>query len=102
MRIGKYDSIRFKTEPALAAKFFKSEDFDILEVIIQIANEKGVKPAQIALAWLLEKNITSPIIGVTKISHVEEAIDSLNIKLTSDDIKRLEDPYQAQPIHHLD
>ena len=102
MRIGKYDSIRFKTEPELAAKFFKSEDFDILEVVIQIANEKDVKPSQIALAWLLEKNITSPIIGATKTSHVEEAVDSLNIKLTSDDIKRLEDPYQAQSIHHLD
>ena len=102
MRIGKYDSIRFKTEPALAAKFFKSEDFDILEVLIQIANEKDVKPAQIALAWLLEKNITSPIIGATKTSHVEEAVDSLNIKLTSDDIKRLEEPYQVHSIHHLD
>ena len=82
--------------------FFKSEDFDILEVVIQIANEKDVKPAQIALAWLLEKNITSPIIGVTKKSHVEEAIDSLNIKLTSDDIKRLEEPYQVHSVHHLD
>ena len=98
MRIGKYDSIRFKTEPALAAKFFKSEDFDILEVVIQIANEKGVKPSQIALAWLFEKNITALIIGVTKKSHVEEAVDSLNIKLTPDDIKRLEEPYQVQAI----
>ena len=102
IRNEKNNSIRFKSDPALAAKFFKSEDFDILEVVIQIANEKGVKPAQIALAWLLEKNITSPIIGATKTSHVEEAVDSLNIKLTSDDIKRLEDPYQAQSIHHLD
>ena len=101
-RNGKNNSIRFKTDPGLATKFFKSEDFDILEVVIQIANEKDVKPAQIALAWLLEKNITSPIIGVTKISHVEEAIDSLNIKLTSDDIKRLEEPYQVQSVHHLD
>ena len=91
-----------KSDPALSAKFFKSEDFDILEAVVQIANEKDVKPAQIALAWLLEKNITSPIIGATKTSHVEEAVDSLNIKLTSDDIKRLEDPYQTQQIHHLD
>jgi aryl-alcohol dehydrogenase (NADP+) len=102
IRNAKNNSIRFKTDPALAAKFFKSEDFDILEVVIQIANEKDVKPAQIALAWLLEKNITSPIIGVTKKLHVEEAIDSLNIKLTSDDIKRLEEPYQVHSIHHLD
>ena len=50
MRIGKYDSIRFKTEPELAAKFFKSEDFDILGVVIQIANKTDVEPPQIVLA----------------------------------------------------
>ena len=101
IRNEKNNSIRFKSDPALPAKFFKSEDFDILEVVVQIANEKDVKPAQIALAWLLEKNITSPIIGATKTSHVEEAVDSLNIKLTSDDIKRLEEPYQVQAVEHL-
>jgi len=100
-RNGKNNSIRFKSDLGLTTKFFKSEDFDILEVVIQIANEKDVKPAQIALAWSLEKNITSPIIGVTKISHVEEAVGSLNIKLTSDDIKRLEEPYQVQAVEHL-
>tara|TARA_B100001013_G_C24337543_1_gene335142 strand:- start:227 stop:385 length:159 start_codon:yes stop_codon:yes gene_type:complete len=49
LRIGKYDSIRFKTEPELAAKFFKSEDFDILGVVIQIANKTGAEPAQTVL-----------------------------------------------------
>ena len=97
----KNESIRFKTDPALAAKFFKPEDFDVLDMVIQIANEKDVKPAQIAIAWLLTKTITSPIIGVTKKSHVEEAVDALDIKLTNDDIKRLEEPYQVHSIHHL-
>jgi len=102
IRNKKNDSIRFKSDPALSAKFFKSEDFDILDVVRQIAEEKNVKPAQIALAWLLEKNITSPIIGATKTSHVEEAVESLDIKLSSDDIKRLEFPYKTQSINHLD
>ena len=97
----KNESIRFKTDPGLAAKFFKPEDFDVLDMVIQIANEKDVKPAQIAIAWLLTKTITSPIIGVTKKSHVEEAVDALDIKLTNDDIKRLEEPYQVHSIHHL-
>jgi len=97
----KNESIRFKTDPALAAKFFKPEDFDVLDMVIQIANEKDVKPAQIAIAWLLTKTITSPIIGVTKKSHVEEAVDALDIKLTNDDIKRLEEPYQVHSINHL-
>ena len=97
----KNESIRFKTDPGLAAKFFKPEDFDVLDMVIQIANEKDVKPAQIAIAWLLTKTITSPIIGVTKKSHVEEAVDALDIKLTNDDIKRLEELYQVHSIHHL-
>ena len=97
----KNESIRFKTDPGLAAKFFKPEDFDVLDMVIQIANEKDVKPAQIAIAWLLTKTITSPIIGVTKKSHVEEAVDALDIKLTNDDIKRLEEPYQVHSINHL-
>ena len=97
----KNESVRFKTDPALGAKFFKPEDFDVLDMVIQIANEKDVKPAQIAIAWLLTKTITSPIIGVTKKSHVEEAVDALDIKLTNDDIKRLEEPYQVHSINHL-
>ena len=97
----KNESIRFKTDPGFAAKFFKPEDFDVLDMVIQIANEKDVKPAQIAIAWLLTKTITSPIIGVTKKSHVEEAVDALDIKLTNDDIERLEEPYQVHSIHHL-
>jgi len=97
----KNESIRFKTDPGLAAKFFKPEDFDVLDMVIQIANEKDVKPAQIAIAWLLTKTITSPIIGVTKKSHVEEAVDALDIKLTNDDIKRLEESYQVHSINHL-
>ena len=101
IRNAKNNSIRFKTDPGLAAKFFKPEDFDVLDMVIQIANEKDVKPAQIAIAWLLTKTITSPIIGVTKKSHVEEAVDALDIKLTNDDIKRLEEPYQVHSINHL-
>ena len=89
----KNDTIRFKTDPRLAERFFKPEDFDVLEIVMQIANEKDVKPSQIALAWLLEKN-TAPIIGVTKKSHVEDAVESLNIKLTSNDMKQLEEPYK--------
>ena len=92
----KNDTIRFKTDPRLAERFFKPEDFDVLEIVMQISNEKGVKPAQIALAWLLEKN-TAPIIGVTKKSHVEDAVESLNIKLTSNDMKQLEEPYKMHP-----
>ena len=98
IRDQKNDSVRFITDPRLAERFFKSEDFDVLEVVVEIAKEKDVKPSQIALSWILSKNITSPIVGITKKSQIEEAVDSLDIKLTNDDIKRLEKPYQVHAI----
>tara|TARA_Y100000590_G_scaffold358755_1_gene414298 strand:+ start:17987 stop:18952 length:966 start_codon:yes stop_codon:yes gene_type:complete len=93
---------RYRTDPGFKPKFFKSQDFDVLEKLIEIANEKDVKPVQIALAWLQNKNITLPIIGVTKKIHVKEAVESLNIKLEADDIKRLEEVYKTQNVNHLD
>ena len=76
----------------------KPETFNIIDAASAIAAEKGVTISQIALAWLLKKGVTAPIIGVTKISHVEEAAESINISLSSDDIKRLEDPYKVSII----
>jgi 1-deoxyxylulose-5-phosphate synthase len=96
------DGIRFKSDPGFKPKFFKPQDYDVLETVVKLANEKDVKPVQIALAWSLKKDITLPIIGVTKKNHVEEAVESLNVKLTDDDIKQLEEPYQVQNINHLD
>ena len=76
----------------------KPETFDIIDAASSIAAEKGVTISQIALAWLLKKGVTAPIIGATKINHVEEAAESINISLSSDDIKRLEDPYKVSII----
>ena len=80
------EGIRFKSDPGFKPKFFKSQDYDVLETVVKLASEKDVKPVQIALAWSLKKDITLPIIGVTKKIHVEEAVESLNVKLTDDDI----------------
>ncbi|UCG04194.1 MAG: aldo/keto reductase [Candidatus Heimdallarchaeota archaeon] len=89
------DHIRARTDRYMKPRFFKPEDFDVVERVVEIAQEKDVKPAQIALAWLFSKDyVTSPIIGATKIEHVEEAVEALDIKLTENEIKRLEEPYK--------
>jgi aryl-alcohol dehydrogenase (NADP+) len=82
----------------LAERYFKPEDYDIVEAIEAVAKEKGVTPAQVALAWLFHKSVTSPIIGATKIEHVEEAVASLEVKLTPEDMHRLEAPYKPHSI----
>lgn len=69
-------------------------DRQIVEVVAEIAKERGLPRAQIAMAWLLGKaGITSPIIGATKPSHLSDAIESLDVMLSAEEVKRLESPY---------
>ncbi|HRV90955.1 MAG TPA: aldo/keto reductase, partial [Anaerolineae bacterium] len=74
-------------------------DFDIVDRVVDLAGQKGVKPAQIALAWLLHRpGVTAPIIGASKMSHLEEAVAALDISLTTEDCQYLEEPYQPHPV----
>ncbi len=89
---------RSRSDQLLPERFFKPEDFDVAERLQEIAKEKGVTPSQLALAWLLHRGVTSPIIGETKIQHIEEAVSAVELKLSNDDMKRLEEPYKLHPI----
>jgi 1-deoxyxylulose-5-phosphate synthase len=91
-------TIRYKNDPLFAQRFFHPEDFDVEEALEELAKEKDAKPSQIALAWLLHKGVTAPIIGATKIEHVEDAAGALELKLSTDDVKRLEEKYKLHPI----
>jgi aryl-alcohol dehydrogenase (NADP+) len=94
----RYENERMDGHNLLADRYFRPEDFDIVETVVTVAKEKDVSPSQIAIAWLLHRGITAPIIGATKIEHIEEAVEALEIKLDSDDMKRLETPYKPHPI----
>jgi aryl-alcohol dehydrogenase (NADP+) len=64
-----------------------------------VAAARGDSPAQVALAWLLHKpGITAPIVGATKLEHLEEAIAAANLSLSSEEIERLEEPYVPHPV----
>jgi len=92
------DTARYRSDPKLVRNFFKPEDFDIVEEVVRMANEKDVTPTQIALAWLLRKGVTAPIIGATKVEHVEEAVEALDVRLEAEDIQRLEALYKPHPL----
>ncbi len=93
------ESKRSKFDPYLKNRYFKSEDFDVADVVSEIANEKDVSPAQIALAWLFSKDyISAPILGATKTDHIEQAVEALEIHLSTEEIERLEKPYKPHPI----
>lgn len=91
-------SARYRTDKYFAERFFRPEDFDVLERAQEVAKDKEVTTAQLALAWLLHKGVNAPIIGATKAEHVEEAVASTDVRLTEDDMKRLEEPYKTHRI----
>ena len=89
---------RYKTDKYFAERFFRPEDFDVVERVEEIAKEKGVTAAQIALAWLLHKGVNAPIIGATKVEHIDEAVGSVDIQLSDVDMAKLEEPYKIHRI----
>jgi aryl-alcohol dehydrogenase-like predicted oxidoreductase len=79
--------------------YYADNDFKVLDHVISLALERSVSPAQIALAWMLHKPyVTSPIIGATKLGHLEEAIAALDIVLSPEEIDRIEGAYQPHPV----
>ena len=93
------DTIRAQTDLYAQQMYYREEDFDVAERAQEIAEARGVTPSQIALAWVLNKPyITAPIIGASKMDHLEQAIAALEIQLTPEEITRLEEPYRPHPI----
>lgn len=69
------------------------ENTEIVKRVVELAQNKGVKPVQIALAWLFHKGATAPIIGTSKVEHVQEAVESIDINLSDKDVSYMEQPY---------
>jgi aryl-alcohol dehydrogenase-like predicted oxidoreductase len=74
-------------------------DFDVVERVVEVAAERGVPPAQVALAWLLAKPaVTAPIVGATRVAHLEDALAAEQLTLSDEEIARLEEPYAPHPV----
>jgi aryl-alcohol dehydrogenase-like predicted oxidoreductase len=78
-------------------------DIEVMRACQQVATQRAVQPAQVALAWLLSRPaVTAPIIGATKLEHLETAIQAFNVKLNQEEIKMLEAPYQPHAVRGFD
>jgi aryl-alcohol dehydrogenase-like predicted oxidoreductase len=65
-----------------------------VERVAEIARERNVPRAQVALAWVLQKSpVTAPIVGATRTEHLDDAVAALALKLTPEEVRRLEEPY---------
>jgi len=85
---------RAQTDPFADSLYTPDVDFAVVERAAEVAAARGVPTAQIALAWLLHKpGVTAPIVGATKLEHLEDAIAAEQVSLDADEITRLEEPY---------
>jgi 1-deoxyxylulose-5-phosphate synthase len=92
---------RLETDPIARQKYDATAAADkmVVERVAEIAANHGVPMAHIALAWLRHKNpVVAPVIGATKLSHLESAVSSLSVRLTPEDIAYLEEPYVPHPL----
>lgn len=79
--------------------YYLDSDFDVVDALKQVAARHGAKPAQVALAWLFTKPfVTCPVIGATKMSHLEELLAAPDIRLSEEDVQQLEACYQPHPV----
>ncbi|SMD30271.1 aldo/keto reductase [Picrophilus oshimae] len=96
-RHGNNETARTRSYPVMKSRYFKDYDFDVLETMENIAEEKDVKVSQIALAYVISKNFI-PVIGVTKPEYLDDDLEALEIKLSDDDIKRIEENYKPHNV----
>jgi aryl-alcohol dehydrogenase-like predicted oxidoreductase len=98
-RSGEQRTLRSGTDSLLDHLYSQPSDFDVVERVTEIAGQRRVPPAQVALAWLLHRpGVTAPIVGATKAGHVADAIAAGQLELSEDEMTRLEEPYQAHPV----
>jgi aryl-alcohol dehydrogenase-like predicted oxidoreductase len=85
---------------AFADSLYRPEiDFAVIARLIEVAEERGLPSAQIALTWLLHKpGVTAPIVGATKLAHLEDALAGEELSLSDEEIARLEEPYVPHPV----
>jgi aryl-alcohol dehydrogenase-like predicted oxidoreductase len=90
---------RAQTDAFAKHLYYRDDDFAIVDCLTEVAKARGSTNIKVALAWMLSKAVTtSPIIGATKISHLDDAVESLAMTLSDEEIKRLEEPYKPHPI----
>jgi aryl-alcohol dehydrogenase (NADP+) len=88
------DTERSRTDVFAHKLYYAPEDFTVAESVVEVAGARGVSPAQVALAWVLQQPVvTAPIVGATRMQQLEEAVTAVNILLTDDERARLEEPY---------
>ena len=93
------DTVRAKTDDFGHKLYYQASDFQVVDRVSEIARQRGVPNAQIALAWLLHQpGVTAPIIGASKMQHLEDAVAALSVTLDGKELEALAEPYEVHPV----
>ncbi len=93
------DTLRAQTDDYARDMYYRDEDFTVARRVQEVARAHGLSGSQVALAWVLSKPyITAPIIGATRLEHLEESISALDVQLSPDEIHLLEQDYALHPV----
>jgi 1-deoxyxylulose-5-phosphate synthase len=97
-RDGERRTVRSNTD-AFGDSLYSERDFDVVDRAAEVAAERGVPTAQVALAWLMRKpGVAAPIVGATKPGHLEDALAAAELSLSDEEMRRLEEPYIPHPV----
>ena len=95
--IGETERAKYDKGLLTGASLFRDSGKQVVTNVITVAEKYDIKPTQVALSWLLNKSgVVPPIIGATKLSHISDAVSSIDVELSSEDIKKLESAYQPR------
>jgi 1-deoxyxylulose-5-phosphate synthase len=93
------DTVRAKTDEYAHGLYYQESDFDVVDRITEIAKKRGISNAQVALAWVLQQpGITAPIVGASKMHHLDDAVAALDVKLDEAELQALSDPYRPHRV----
>ena len=93
------ETSRARTDAYAHDLYYRDDDFKVVDRVTEIARKRGVSNMQVALAWVLaQPGITAPIIGSSRMEHLEENLKALDLKLDQDELKALAEPYQPHPV----
>jgi 1-deoxyxylulose-5-phosphate synthase len=100
---GERRTTRASTDPYIDSLYRPDLDLPVIDRAAEIAAERAVSTAQVALSWLLHKpGVTAPIVGATRLGHLEDALAAEELPLSEEEIKRLEEPYVPHPVSGID
>lgn len=102
-RQNKGETTRAKTDDFAHRLYYEESDFQVVDRVVELAKQREVSSAQIALAWLVRQpGVTAPIIGASKMHHLDSALAALDIQLSDEECRQLESPYKPHPVlgHH--